>query len=353
MSLLGRFFSFFKRISIGVVKGVNRFLLGMMGVSSETDLISNEVKKSLVLLFVSFVVFFVFFVFVSALLLLPSPTVVVPNVVGDDILDALAKLGSANLVPSVEFVISEENPRGYVVRQIPSHGNIVREGKTVKLFVSIGSGEFVLPDFGGRPFEEVREFLSSKGVNVSIEYVPSGYDVGLVVRTFPSAGVKVKPGTPIVVYVSSGAEGNIPMPNMVGFTYENAMLFLDSKNIKFKITSVPTSEPANDGIVLDHLPREGEIITENVVPEIMIGVFGDETVAKNTRFILYKTSLSSFSKEGVNSYYIDIEVKDLTGVRTIKKVVNKLSLLTLPLKVRGVLNIKIYINSELVKEETL
>ncbi|MFN4245170.1 MAG: PASTA domain-containing protein [Brevinematia bacterium] len=330
-----------------------KFFLSIFGISSETDLFSHELRKSLFLLFVSVVVFFVFFVFVMAIFLVPSPVVKVPNVIGYDILDAIAKLEDSKLIPSLELVISQDKPRGEVLRQIPSAGNIVREGKTVKLFVSIGSGEFSLPDFSGKTLEEVRSFLSTKGVYSSVEYTRSEYDSGLVVKTMPSPGAKVKPGMQVTIFVSTGIQDNIPMPNLIGFNYEDAAIFLNSRNIKFKMTPVQVSDPANDGIVLDHIPREGEFLSKDSSAEVMIGVFGDEVAVQNVRFVLYQKNLSSLSREGVSTYYVDLEIEDQMGVRRIKKTFNNLSAVIVPLKVRGVAKVKIYVNGDLVGEDTI
>lgn len=330
------------------------FLLGILGISSKVDLITNEIRKALFLISISIIIFFISFIIVVALFLTPTQTVMVPNIVGDDILDGLAKLENSKLIPSIEFQISQDKPRGQIIRQIPSPGNIVREGKIVKIFVSIGSGEFVLPDFSGQKLEDVKSFLSTKGVYVSsVEYIQSGYEIGTVVKTLPSAGTKVKPGMPIVIYVSSGSENNIPMPGVIGLTYENAMLMLDSKNINFKITPTATSDPQNDGIVLDQIPKEGEIITKDSTPEIIVGVFGDETSVQTTRFVLYKANLSSFSREGITTYYVDIQIQDQSGTKTIKKVLNNLTYFVLPLRIKGIATLKILVNNEIVKEETL
>ncbi|MCS7299342.1 MAG: PASTA domain-containing protein [Spirochaetia bacterium] len=333
---------------------VSKFFMNIFGISSEIDLVTNEVRKALFLLSLSFLVFFVFSVIVIAILLTPSKTVVVPDVVGDDIIGALVEIGNAGLVPNMEVVISEDKPRGIVVRQIPSPGNIVREGKSIKIFVSLGSGEFVLPDFTGKQIEELRSFLASKGVYISsVEYVQSEMEQGTVIKTYPSFGSKLKPGSQVVVYVSSGPQVGFPMPNMVGFSYDKAMLFLDSKGVSFKVTTTQTTDPANDGVVLDHLPREDEFVSQNVVPELFIGVFGDENVVQNTRFVLYKVGLRSFSKADVNTYYIRISITDSSGNRRIDKTLNNLSTLVLPLKVRGVAKIQVFVNEELVREDTI
>lgn len=354
MQLIGRVFRGFVKLIWSLLNSLTKFLMSMFGIASEADFLSNELRKALVLLFISFVVFFVFFSLTVAILLVPSPVVVVPDVVGKDILDAIARLEDSNLIPSIEFAISQETPKGHVLRQIPSPGNMVREGKTVKLFVSIGSGEFVLPDFSGKHLEEVRSFLSTRGIYISsVEYVQSEYEANRVIRTLPPAGTKLKYGDNVVVYVSIGSEVIAIMPNMVGFTYDNAMLLLDSKKINFKVTPTPTTNPANDGIVLDQIPKEGEPITEDSTPELIVGVFGDDNTSQTTKFILYKLNLSHLTKDEFKTYYVNLEIKDQKGTRNIKKVLSRQGYLVIPLKVNGIANIKVYVNDELVKEDIL
>ncbi|MCX8029782.1 MAG: PASTA domain-containing protein [Brevinematales bacterium] len=328
--------------------------MNILGITKETDLITSETRKFLFFLFVAFITFFIFFVIMVAILLTPSQTVMVPDTVGDELLDAIIKIENSRLIPNVEVVVSEEKPRGFIIRQIPSPGNTVREGKTVKLFVSMGSGEFILPDFSGKPLEEVRLFLSSKGVYISsVEYVQSDYGEGTIVKTYPSAGAKLKPGNQVVLYVSTGSSSSFPMPNMIGFSYDKAMLFLESKNINYKVTTVPITDPANDGVVIDHIPREGEMISQDVTPELMVGVFGDENVVQTTRFVVYRAGLSQFSKEGVNIYYVKVLISDVTGTRRVDKTFDKLTTLVLPLKIRGIGKVQIYINDQLVKEDNI
>ncbi|MGC8766465.1 MAG: PASTA domain-containing protein [Brevinematia bacterium] len=330
-----------------------RFFYFLFNIDSDVDFITKETRKYIILLFGSFIVFFIFFVIVVSILLTPSGTVKVPNVVGVDIIEAVGSIESSKLVPSFEFVISEKIPRGTIIKQIPSPGNIVREGKTVKLYVSVGSGEFVMPDFSGKYYQDVISFLSSKGVVINVEYLQSTLEQGLVIKTYPSPGAKVKPGIPITIYVSSGSNSSFQMPNLIGFTYDKAFLFLDSKNVEFTVITVPVNDPANDGIILDQLPQEGQLVGSSNKVELTIGVFGDEEIAKNTKFILYKLPLAYLNVTEKSNYSVKVVIQDTTGTRTIEKQFDKLSTLILPIKVKGIVKISVYVDATLVKEDTL
>lgn len=348
-NFLDNILSLFRLILDTLVK----WFLFLFNVKSEVDFITKETRRYLILLFGAFIVFFVFFVIITAIALSPANTVSVPNVVGLDIIDAVSSIESSKLIPSFEFVISEKDPRGTIIKQIPSPGNIVREGKSIKIYVSIGSGEFAMPDLSGKPYQEVATFLSSKGINPSIEYLQSSIEQGIVIKTYPSTGAKIKPGTPVTIYVSSGPQASFQMPNLIGFSYDKALLFIDSKNSSFKINTIPVSDPNSDGIVLDHLPHEGEFVVSETTIELTIGVFGDEETARTTKFILYKLPLSSLNLPQSESYSVKVVVEDATGKKSIEKQFNSLSIFILPLKIKGIGKISVYVNDNLVKEETL
>jgi len=337
-----------------VFNKIYEFFLFVVGLDKEVDFFSNESRKFFLILSFAFLVFVVFFFLVLAISLTPASITVVPNVVNLDILDALSEVERAGLFVSVDYVISTNVPRGVVIRQIPSPGSKVREGKVIKLFVSVGSGEVILPDFSGKPADDVRAYLSSKGIRVSLEYVQSGNaNEGTVIRTFPSSGTKVKPGDMVTVYVATGFS-SMPMPNIIEMSWDQVLLIFASKGINVTINNVLTTDPDKDGKVVDQMPKEGDIVSSNVNVQAFVAVFGNEDVVKNTKFLLYSLDLRSlYNVEGVNYFIVKVVVSDSQGQRVITKEYQELTKLVLPLRIQGIGNVKVYINDTLVKESTL
>jgi len=73
-----------------------------------------------------------------------------------------------------------------------------------------GSGE-VVPDVSGQGMVEASRSLSGAGFEIAaIKTVPSQKEAGTTTRTVPSAGSVAGPGTPVVLIVSGGPDGNSP-----------------------------------------------------------------------------------------------------------------------------------------------
>ncbi len=345
---------FLWRLILKVFDGIYGFFLFVVGLDKEVDFFSSEIRKFVLTISFAFLIFVVFFFLVLAISLVPASITVVPNVVNLDILDALSEVERAGLFVSVDYVISTNVPKGTVIRQIPSPGSRVREGKVVKLFVSVGSGEIVLPNFSGKSADEVRAFLSSKGIKVSLEYVQSGSaNDGTVLRTFPSAGTKVKPGDMVTIYVAIGFS-SMPMPNIVDMSWDQVLLMFASRGINVTINNVLTTDPDKDGKVIDQMPREGDIISSNADVQAFVAVFGNEDVVKNTRFLIYSLDLRNlYNAEGANYFIVKVIVNDSQGQRVITKEYQELTKLVLPLRIQGIGNLKVYVNDTLVKESAL
>jgi len=356
VDVLGKVLGFLWGLISLVFSKIYEFFLFIVGLDKEVDFFSNESRKFAVIISFAFIVFVVFFILVLAIFLTPSNITVVPNVVNNDILDALPEIEKAGLFVSVDYTISPDVPRGIIIKQIPSAGSRVREGKIIKLFVSIGSGEIVLPDFSGKTVDEVKSYLSSKGMRVSVEYVQSeNSPSGSILKILPSPGTKIKPGDQVNIYVAIGSS-SMPMPNIIDMSWDQVLLMFDSKNINVSITPVVTTDPEKDGKIVDQMPKEGDMVSPQMNVQAYVAVLGNEENVKNTKFLLYSLDLKPLynTNTGKTNYFIvKVVVSDSSGQRAITKEYQELSKLTLPLKIQGIGNVKVYINDILVKESTL
>jgi len=111
--------------------------------------------------------------------------VAVPDVLGRDGTEAAAVLSSAGLHPEPTSVLGDR-PFGVVVREDPGKGSTMNPGSTVTLTVSTG---LLLTDPAGRPYPEVVEELTRRGMTVRVLGRPDGSRApGQVVLQEPRAG---------------------------------------------------------------------------------------------------------------------------------------------------------------------
>jgi serine/threonine-protein kinase len=128
--------------------------------------------------------------------------IVVPDVTGSDVGEAVAELESAGLRAETGDVDSDE-PRGTVVAQEPVSGVQVDPGASVRLDVSAGPRGTTVPDLAGLPEAEATTELESLGFRVRVveEAAQQPAFVGRVLRQVPAAGREAPPGTQVTIVV--------------------------------------------------------------------------------------------------------------------------------------------------------
>jgi beta-lactam-binding protein with PASTA domain len=113
--------------------------------------------------------------------------------------EAAKVLTDAGLVPVRKDVFDDEVEEGKVVSTAPPAGTPVAKGARVTLNVSKGPETVPVPDVVGRSIEDARAAITGAGLQVSGAFGPP--NAKRVFQTDPAAGVKVKRGTPVALYV--------------------------------------------------------------------------------------------------------------------------------------------------------
>lgn len=150
----------------------------------------------------------------------------VPDLRGRTEAEAVAALSDAGLTAAVVPVFHASVPAQHVVDTDPAAGAAVDRGDEVRVHVSRGPADVVVPEsLQGAPESTVRAELERLGLSVSsVEYQDAGGMArGRLVRTDPTLGSGVDSGTPVVLYLSSGM---VPVPDLVGMTVEDAQATL-------------------------------------------------------------------------------------------------------------------------------
>jgi len=149
----------------------------------------------------------------------------IPEVVGYTYQEAEMILKSHNLVAENAGEVDSNLPVGYVVEQSPAAGMVVREGRTIKLKVSSGTGLVHVPDLMGRSVRQAEIVLGKLGLyvgdvsEVHDETVPEG---GIIDQT-PKPHETIARGGKIDLLVSMGSEkATILVPSVVGLDVSSA-----------------------------------------------------------------------------------------------------------------------------------
>ncbi|MEU6601780.1 Stk1 family PASTA domain-containing Ser/Thr kinase [Streptomyces flaveolus] len=150
-------------------------------------------------------------------------TVNVPNVAGQSLAKARARLKADDLEPGmVTRAFSDDVPRGSVVGTTPEAGTERHAGSAIALIVSKGS-PIDVPDVTGDDLESARQELTDAGLKVKVaeERVNSEYDKGEVAAQSPGDGRQAAEGDTVTLTLSKGPE-MVEVPDVVGDSVDDA-----------------------------------------------------------------------------------------------------------------------------------
>ena len=211
----------------------------------------------------------------------------VPEVTGQPAADAKAALQTAGLTP-VEFKVPSAQPKGTVTAQKPVASKKVPRGSKVRINVSTGSASspgatttgnttspsqtIRVPNVVGVQQTVAQRRLHSAGLGSQVRYVSSQKPSGQVVAESPAAGTTVKKGSKVQISVSLGPTATTTqVPNVVGQDKPTATSTLQDAGFKVQVINVPTSDPSQDGVVMDEQPGAGTRAPDGSFVTIYVG----------------------------------------------------------------------------------
>ena len=133
-----------------------------------------------------------------------------------------------------------------------------------------------VPEVIGMTLEEALNYLSREGLSANPVYVSNEeYEAGVVFLQNPLPDATTRKGDTVLLTVSSGPS-SIPMPDLMGKTYNDAVTALKSIGItQITVEKVATSEYPPDTVV-SHQPEAEASITKDTV--VTLSVSGGEIV---------------------------------------------------------------------------
>jgi len=205
---------------------------------------------------------------------LGPPLTDVPNVVGENIDQALNDLGRANLKWRVRRV-DNQAPVDQVISQQPSGGQ-AQQGSVVVLRVSKGPKPVIVPSVVGSTFDSANSALLGAGFAVRRKDVESDQPKDTVVDQSPAGGTYQPPGATITLSVSRGPTTST-VPDVTSLAQSDAVAQLRASGFRVHIVSQPVTDPNQDGIVQTQDPAGNSKAPPGSTVTIAVGKFGGDT----------------------------------------------------------------------------
>jgi beta-lactam-binding protein with PASTA domain len=235
------------------------------GVNSYFDKLNSSLKVFVItaLLFVLAAILAAAAAFFS--IMTRSERVLVPDLVGKELSEALVEMQNRELFPKVQLRYSNvPGDKGVILEQTPESGAVVKAGRRINLAVSRGVVIEEVEDYVGQNFDDVRirlQALFSGSARPLIAlaaplYEPDIADAGTILQQNPPAGTAITDPIIVTLVVSRGPQyERTKVPYLVGMSVNDVLQLLARTKIIFDFTA-RTAEPDE---------KAGTVVTQDAI----------------------------------------------------------------------------------------
>ena len=223
-----------------------------MSVGDIADDISGNGKTIVITSLVMLVVFIAVSTLVFFISLKSAEQVMVPNVVGKDLPEALLDLQARELYPRIQLRYSQKaDEKGLILEQDPSPGAIVKGSKRIELVVSQGTVIDTVQNYIGENIEDVQNRIRELFTSGSRQYIQikqpyltqySAEPAGTILEQEPAAGTPISNNMELTFVVSKGTQAETTqVPNMTGADLKKIYQVMQRAAVTFAFTAGSTT----------------------------------------------------------------------------------------------------------------
>lgn len=211
---------------------------------------------------------------VLTMMIKSEDTVIIPNLMGRDVVYALEILGDLGLntkVKSSEY--SNDVPKNHIIFQDPGPGSEIKQGRDVRIILSKGTKKVLIPNLKGLVQDQARIILEENELcHGNTVLVPSDqWAKNVIIAQSPLSGKTIMRGACVDILVSLGeVSAYLTMPDFQGYSLDRAVQLMEDKN--FALGQIK-SQYANDkplDTIIDQDPLSGYRTTSDIPVNLII-----------------------------------------------------------------------------------
>lgn len=229
--------------------------------------IQNGGKSLVITVIVAFIIMILAFLAVFFLTVQGAEKVMVPNVVGKNLTNALLDLQSKELYGKIQLRYSDlPGDQGTILEQSPDAGAIVKAYRRVTLTVSRGVAIDELADYTGENIDDIKKKLdvlfSGEHPLVIVAqpvFVRDDSAEGTIIAQYPEAGTPIVDPVKVQFVVSSGSMiETVKVPSVAGLNIKQVLEAMAQNKITFDFTSHIAAENEKAGTVTNQDKVSGD-----------------------------------------------------------------------------------------------
>ncbi len=251
------------------------------------------------------------------LIIKSEDTVIVPDLVGKDVVTALEQLTDLQLNTKVNgSEYSRQFPKNYVIYQEPDPGSEVKKDRDIRIILSKGPKNILMPNLISLSEQQARMIMEENSItqgHLTHTYVKS-VEKDHIVGQVPSAGTMIERGAPADLMVSMGARPvAYMMPELAGLTLNKAVLMIEKTNLTVGEIRSHFDKHKPRNIIINQEPPAGYRIRENSPINLVINRHPGKTVGAHLRHPLYGSLLQHRVKNGFLKKRVRVELESEDG----------------------------------------
>jgi eukaryotic-like serine/threonine-protein kinase len=203
-------------------------------------------------------------------LVFSSPCIIVPNLVGSSLVEAVRQLSDQRL--NIRILTEKEDedlPAGTILNQKPIAHRHVKPHHTIYVITSKKPLRKQVPMLLGKHIKEALKELEQLAIAHRAFPLPSYHPNNTVIGQYPSANSDLT--TPIKIYYAQPISHEYIFPDFAGLPLEKVKAFLQKHNIQVTISSTHNYY-SDETLVKEQRPLAGSLISLKDPPHVQIKV---------------------------------------------------------------------------------
>jgi beta-lactam-binding protein with PASTA domain len=240
-------------------------------------------------------------------------TVIVPDLVGKDVVSALELLTDLQLNTKVSgSEYSQEFPKNHVTFQEPEAGSEIKKDRDVRIVISKGPKNILMPNLVTLSEQQARMIIEENGLSRGqLSHTFNGTaEKDHVMAQVPQAGAMVTRGADVDILVSLGPQPvKYIMPDLDGLALDQAVFMIEKANLSVgEIRSrFDTQKPHN--AILSQDPGAGYGVIANSPVQLVVNRPTDNAEADHRHRPLYGSLFQFRIKNGYIKKNVQVELE--------------------------------------------
>jgi len=197
-------------------------------------------------------------------------TVVVPDVVGKEVVHTLKTLSDLELNTKVrKFEYNAAITANHVIFQEPEAGTVIKKGRDVRLIISKGTQTIQMPNLKNLSHRQALIILETNDLGAGIGSLTYHSEISkdhIITQTpYPNTTIRRNANVDLLISLGKRPLAYI-MPDLKTMTVSDAVIALEQNNLKLGEIKIKMDKGASEDVVIRQEPQAGQrVIAQSVV----------------------------------------------------------------------------------------